>query len=106
MSCVYLLSDFSDDNVYKIGVTRGNPEKRIKKLQTGNAGEIILLQKYETEIPFYIEKWMHFKLGSKKINNEWFKLSDEDVFNFKNMCKEIEEMYNTMKDNVFFNVKK
>lgn len=102
MAYVYLLADFNEDNVYKIGVTRGSIERRIKKLQTGNANEIIITRYYETEIPFFIEKWLHLKFSKEKIRNEWFMLSDEQVFDFTNMCKEIEEMYNSLNDNPFF----
>ena len=46
---VYVLGDFTKANIYKIGVTRGNVEKRIKKLQTGNSGEIFLCMKHLTK---------------------------------------------------------
>ena len=105
MGYVYLLANFDEDKIYKIGVTRGSIEKRIKKLQTGNHGEIILVSKYETDIPFFIEKWLHFKLIKNKIRNEWFELDDEYVLSFKEKCKEIEEMYNEMETNPFFNKK-
>ena len=44
MGCVYLLGDWDKENRYKIGVTRGDVDKRIKKLQTGNSGEIYLIK--------------------------------------------------------------
>ena len=40
---VYLLGDFDKEGAYKIGVTRGTIERRIKKLQTGNSGEIYIV---------------------------------------------------------------
>ena len=102
MGYVYLLANFGEDSTYKIGVTRGDINKRIKKLQTGSSGEIVLISKYETKIPFFIEKWLHFKFCKNKIRNEWFKLSDEEVLTFKDRCKEIETMYNDMSTNCFF----
>ena len=51
---VYILGDTTKANIYKIGVTRGNVEKRIKKLQTGNSGEIFLCMKYWTKYPFLL----------------------------------------------------
>lgn len=102
MPYVYLLCDNSKDYTYKIGVTKGKIENRIKKLQTGNSGEIFLVKSYETEYPFFIEKTLHYKLGHKKILNEWFELDDETALNFENMCKEIESMIEIMKDNPFF----
>lgn len=67
---VYLLGDWEKDGVYKIGVTRGTIERRIKKLQTGNSGEIYIVDYFQTEHPFFIERWMHIKYNSKKVMNE------------------------------------
>ena len=39
MGCVYLIYD-KNNNSYKIGVTKGDPNKRLKKLQTGNSCEL------------------------------------------------------------------
>lgn len=102
MGYVYLLCDASKDYVYKIGVTRGDITKRIKKLQTGNSGEIFICKRYETKYPFFIEKQLHRRLEHKKILNEWFELNNDDVLNFESMCKEIEKIVDVMKDNPFF----
>lgn len=102
MGVVYLICDSSKDNVYKIGVTRGDIEKRIKKLQTGNSGEIFLIKSYESKYPFYIEKQLHKKYQNKKLINEWFELEMNDVINFENDCKNIENIIELMKDNPFF----
>lgn len=100
---VYLLADGLKDGIYKIGVTRGTIENRIKKLQTGNAGELYICRYFQTNIPFFIEKHLHLQFFPKKIKNEWFNLSDEEVLDFHNRCAKIEEIYNTLKDNYFFN---
>lgn len=105
MGYVYLLCDSGQDNTFKIGVTRGNIEKRIKKLQTGNGEEIFLVNYYETEYPFLIEKMMHQKHCSDKKMNEWFYLDSEGVNNFKKDCEECEETIKALKDNPFFNKK-
>ena len=65
---VYLLCDLDRERTYKIGVTRGDINKRIKKLQTGNAGEIHLVNYHKSEKPFFIEKCMN--LLSLFINDE------------------------------------
>lgn len=103
---VYLLGDWARDGVYKIGVTRGDIEKRVKKLQTGNSGEIYICQKYETIYPFFLEKTLHSKYLPYKIKNEWFGLNDEQVIDFKKECKEIEDMIEALKDNPFFHIEK
>ena len=101
MAFVYLLCDFGHDNMFKIGITRGDIEKRIKKLQTGNGSEIFLVNYYETEYPFFIEKMMHNKHFNSHKRGEWFSLETYDVSNFIKQCKECEEIALSLKDNPF-----
>lgn len=99
---VYVLGDFTKANIYKIGVTRGNVEKRIKKLQTGNSGEIFLCMKHWTKYPFFIERKLHSKFSENRIMNEWFMLETEDVNQIKDIIRKEEELIEIMKDNPFF----
>lgn len=101
MAFVYLLGDSGQDNTYKIGVTRGKIEKRIKQLQTGNGNEIFLVNSYETKYPFFLERLLHMKFFPQQKMNEWFELKDEDVFNFKEYCTLIEENAKALEDNPF-----
>lgn len=102
MAFVYLMCDSGQDNCFKIGVTRGAIEKRMKKLQTGNGEEIFLADYFETEYPFFIERMMHQRYFSEKKLNEWFTLTAEEKSRFKADCMEFEQMANELKDNVFF----
>ena len=90
---VYLLGDSGKEGMFKIGVTRGTIERRIKKLQTGNSGEIYRVDYFPTDHPFCIEKWMHIKYGDKNVLNEWFELDIEDMKNFKKDCHRFEDLY-------------
>ena len=101
MAFVYLLGDAGQDNVFKIGMTRGPVEKRIKQLQTGNSEEIYLVNCYETDYPFFIERLLHSKLCPKQKHIEWFILDINDVVDFKKYCKNIEEQAIALKDNPF-----
>lgn len=105
MGCVYLLGDWEKDNVYKIGVTRGSIEKRIKKLQTGNSGEIYLVNSFETKHPFLMEKMLHTRFFGNRVLNEWFELTPEEVIGFKRTCQEIKENIDALEDNYFFKKK-
>jgi hypothetical protein len=105
MGCVYLLGDWEKEGFFKIGVTRGAIEKRIKKLQTGNGGEIYLVNSYEYDHPFILEKMLHDKYSIKKVLNEWYELSDEDVLNFKKTCEDLVNIINSLKNNPFFSKK-
>ena len=101
MAFVYILGDTGQDNTFKIGVTRGEVEKRVKQLQTGNGEEIYLVNFYETEYPFFLERSLHLKFYPKQKRNEWFNLGYEDVVKFKEYCKEIENNIEALKDNPF-----
>ena len=101
MAFVYLLGDSGQDNTYKIGVTRGKIEKRIKQLQTGNSNEIYLVNYYETKYPFFIEHSLHMKFFPQQKINEWFILNDNDVLNFKKNCISIEENAKILENNPF-----
>lgn len=96
---VYLLTD---GKFFKIGVTRGSIEKRIKKLQTGNPDNITIVNYHLTEYPFKLESFLHTKHAQQKINNEWFDLSSNDVTSFKQECERIDQMFDQLKDNPFF----
>lgn len=105
MGLVYLMGDTEKENIYKIGVTRGDINKRIKKLQTGNCGEIFLVSFFKTDQPFLMEKMLHTRYFSKKVLNEWFELSSEEVLNFKKTCSDIQENIDALQDNYFFQKK-
>ena len=105
MGSVYLLGDSEKEGIFKIGATRGDIQKRIKKLQTGNAGEIYLVSYYETEYPFLMEKMLHTKFFGDKVLNEWFSLTTEEIVRFKESCEEIQKTIDALKDNYFFKKK-
>lgn len=101
MAYVYLIGDAGQDNTFKIGMTRGPIEKRIKQLQTGNGEEIYIVNYYETDYPFFVERLLHNKLYPKQKRNEWFNLDIQDIVKFKEYCREIEETAEVLKENPF-----
>ena len=92
----YLLTD---GELYKIGVTRGSIENRISKLQTGNPYDIAIIDYFESEYPFKVEKMLHARHSQQRINNEWFNLENEDVRNFRDECIKCESIVESIKDN-------
>jgi len=106
MGVVYLLGENGKENIYKIGVTTGKVENRIKKLQTGNSGEIYLIDQYETEFPFVMEKQLHQKYYSDKVKGEWFMLPFEEVTKFKEECKKIDDNLKILKEHNYYFKKK
>ena len=107
MGYVYLILEVNEygDEHHKIGISKNEPEKRLKQLQTGNPNRIDILKFYESENYKRVEKWLHSRFGSKKTlaENEWFKLSNDDVLNFIEICKKVDETINLLlKENPFY----
>lgn len=102
MGFVYLICDSSNE-YYKIGVTTGKIEKRIKQLQTGNGTELFVRCYFQTKYPFKLEKLLHVRFGDKRVLNEWFELSLEDITNFTKTCEELQKTVEVLMDNPFFN---
>ena len=95
---VYLLCDGEH---FKIGMTKKDIHKRISELQTGNPNEIWIHSYYETMYPAKIEKMLHGRHATSNVKNEWFDLSVSEVINFKNECKQCEEILKVLRDNPF-----
>jgi hypothetical protein len=107
MGYVYLLLevDANGDESHKIGITKNDPTKRSKALQTGNPSKIGVLKAYESNNYRMVEKWLHGRFNMKRTlaRNEWFKLSDEDVLTFLDECKKGDDITTFMKkENPFF----
>jgi len=105
MGVVYLLGDLGKEGVYKIGVTTGKIENRIKKLQTGNSGEIYLINSYNTDHPFIMEKMLHTKYFADRSLGEWFELPFDEVVKFSETCEKMQNTINVLKENYFFKKK-
>lgn len=91
MISIYLVcSEINGQKLHKIGFTKRTPEKRIKEFKTGNASEIYLVDSFKSKWGTKIEAMLHRIYSSKKINGEWFDLSEEDVIMFKKHCISID----------------
>lgn len=99
MGYVYLLSN---GDYYKIGITKGCIEKRIKALQTGNPNEITLINSYQTNNYRKVESWFHRHYKLKRLEGEWFALEQDDIDNFITEAVKFDNNINTLKDNPFF----
>ena len=99
MGFVYLIED-SNNNCYKIGVTKGDPKKRLNKLQTGNPSKLEIKYLYECEYPYRLETMLHTHYKSFNELNEWFSL--ENPNDFLNKCVELNNIIDSLKDNPFF----
>ncbi|MBP5724339.1 MAG: GIY-YIG nuclease family protein [Bacteroidales bacterium] len=102
MGNVYLICD-AEKELFKIGVTKGDVEKRLKELQTGNGGELHIVHVQETDKPFKMETMLHNRFYPKNKKGEWFELSPEEVIGFQKYCELCQRNIDALKDNPFFN---
>lgn len=65
-------------NHYKIGITN-NVQDRLQHLQTANSAKLELLNSVKTSDPPLLEKELHTKFAVKRLEGEWFKLTNNDV---------------------------
>ena len=94
---IYLIN--GDENRYKIGITSEKRlSGRVKQLQTGASCELRLVFSYNTKYASIIEKVLHRELEHKRLVGEWFELTNEDVFTFKERCSTIEKNLKLLKD--------
>jgi hypothetical protein len=101
MGFIYLITDWSSNPTrYKVGITKNNVESRLKQLQTGSSGELVLLKTYESEHYRKIEGILHrgYKTYSTDGGKEWFELPDETALNFLNECEQIDNNIKMLKD--------
>jgi hypothetical protein len=98
---VYLVCDPANDT-FKIGVTRDIQSNRFKKLQTGNSTELHVVNIYQCDYPFRLEKMLHFRFSPKHTLNEWFTLDSHDVSRFNDICEETNNILKAMLSNPFF----
>ena len=97
MKKVYLLANL-DDGHYKIGITSGDVSKRVKALQTGNSIPIDIIAVFPSDFHSKIEKTLHRKYKSKRLEGEWFMLDGEDVTNFLTECQKIHDNFQALSD--------
>ena len=105
MGYVYLLMAVDNEGfeTFKIGITKNDPNIRVKQLQTGNPRTISLLKLYESENYLKVERWLHKKYSDKtEAENEWRTLTNEQVMSFLNDCKKADETITYLKENNHF----
>ena len=85
---VYLIcSTINNENVYKIGHTKRDVLKRIKELKTGNAGDITLIESFNSKWGTKIESTLHRKYKNNRVRGEWFELNNEEIDSFIDECQ-------------------
>lgn len=103
---VYLIveSDEKGNEKYKIGITKNDPVRRLKKLSTGNSNQLDIIRVYKSKNYRRIERFLHRKYSSQKTlsMNEFFNLTVDQVLGFIDTCREVEGIIDSLKDNPFY----
>jgi hypothetical protein len=106
MGYVYLLLevDKHGEERHKIGITKNDPKKRNRGLQTGNSDKICVLKFYESPNYLKIERILHRKFSVKtSAGNEWRNLTNEEVMTFLDECKKADDIVSLLiKENPFY----
>lgn len=101
MSFIYLIKN-EDSNKYKIGVTKNDPSKRLKGLQTGSSEKLLLIDYFETLYPYRMEKMLHNRYMKYHVLGEWYELPTDIINNFGKECRDVSDMIDVMLSNPFF----
>lgn len=88
---IYLIQN-KETGHFKIGRTK-NINKRIKQLQTGSSGELVLVDKFESDFASKLESYLHTIYSCYNTNGEWFDLCYSKVSEFKYLCEIMEKNY-------------
>ena len=99
MKWIYLIKqvDIQNDVSYKIGITKNDPKKRIKQLQTGNPSDLFLEKQFHSEHANLVESTLHRQFASNHIRGEWFYMTQEDVDSFVDECEKKERNFKMLK---------
>jgi len=73
---IYIIKTYPD--CYKIGISF-NPEQRIITLQTANPFKLKIILEKEVNDAFKIEQTIHEAFKEKRLEGEWFSLTDDEL---------------------------
>lgn len=110
MGIVYFFRAKNDENLFKIGFTKGNLEKRFKTVATSSPHKLEIFRYVETELYTKMEKYFHHLFDNKREENgEFFRIHpaelnseiDKAIEMFESIVKDIDsvEKYVLIKDN-------
>lgn len=74
-------------NYIKIGLTSNSVKSRINGLQVGSPEPVLLLHSIKSSDIRSLEGFYHKKFKNKRVQGEWFRLSEEDITEIKSQGK-------------------
>lgn len=93
---IYLIQN-KETGHFKIGRSK-NIKNRMRQLQTGSSGELVLVDKFETNFASKLESYLHTIYLSNRTNGEWFDLCYSEVAKFKSICETMERNYKFLEE--------
>lgn len=88
---IYLIHDRERDR-HKIGISV-DPVRRLRQLQTGNAGLLSLVDHYPTTRARRIESTLHGFYSANREMGEWFDMPAGEVGRFQERCQFFEDFH-------------
>lgn len=79
---VYIIKK-NDENIVKIGMSK-NYSERTKQISTKLPFEVETVKVFKTKDMYSLERKLHDIYKEKRLNGEWFELSNEDLEYIKN----------------------
>ena len=97
---IYLIcAEIDVKKLYNIGYTRRTIQERIREFRTGNASEFYIVDSFQSKWGTKIEAMLHRQYRQRKINGEWFDLSESDINEFKSSCQSIHNNFELLVNN-------
>ena len=79
MGCVYCFQ-VGAENCFKVGRTKGAPDKRLKNVAVGSPHKLTLHREVTTNDPIVLEKYIHWLLDAQRApNGEFFNISADEL---------------------------
>jgi len=104
MKYVYLIQ-LGNTDIYKIGFSK-NPKNRVKYLQTANPYVLTIVDSYLCDRANTIEGILHRRFKSMKVdeneiklNGEFFRLDNNVIKKFKEICEKIDNSLKIIEEN-------
>ena len=103
MITVYLIcAEINGKKLYKIGYTRRDVETRVRELKTGNAADLFIVESFKSKWGTKIESQIHRRFRNKKVNGEWFDLTEDDIDGFIDICKHIDNNLEIVSQSTYY----
>lgn len=89
-ACGYVYLIQSTTGYYKIGSSRSVPN-RLQQLQCGNPEHLMLLHQFPSANARQDELSLHARFADRRVRNEWFALSDEDIAHIRALAIQVSD---------------